>query len=133
RDLLARGELEAAERELAAVPAKAGAEGAAVRRALPRARGDRALARAAAQWQQAQPQAALLALDQLLASTPDHQDALRLRDSWRAELAERERIRAEAADEANARRTAIAKAVAESEALLGRGDLDSAEAVVAAA
>jgi serine/threonine-protein kinase len=133
RDLLARGELEAAERELAGLPAKAGPEVAAVRRDLARARADRALAQAAAQWQQGQPQAALLALDQLLASAPDHQDALRLRDSWRAELAERERARAEAADEANARRTAIAKAVAESEALLGRGDLDSAEAVVAAA
>ena len=133
RDLLARGELEAAERELASVPAQAGAEVAAVRRDLLRARADRALAQAAAQWQQGQPQAALAAIDQLLARAPDHQDALRLRDSWRAELAERERARAEAADEANARRTAIGKAVAESEALLGRGDLDGAEAVIAAA
>jgi protein kinase-like protein/TonB-like protein len=133
RDLLARGELEAAERELAGVPAQAGAEVAAVRRDLARARADRALAQAAAQWQQGQPQAALAAIDQLLARAPDHQDALRLRDSWRAELAERERVRAAALEETNVRRNAIGKAVAESEALLGRGDLDNAEAVVAAA
>jgi serine/threonine-protein kinase len=133
RELLAKGDLESAERELAQLPAKAGAEVAAVRRDVAKARADRLLAQAAAQWQQGQPQPALQALDQLLALSPDHQDALRLRDSWRAELAERERLRAQAAAETGARRAALAKAVAEAEALLVRGDIEGAEDAVAAA
>ena len=133
RDLLAKGDLEAAERELAGVPEKAGAEVASVRRQVARARADRSLAQAAALWQQGQPEPALQMIDALLALVPDHQDATRLRDSWRAEIAERERARAAKEEEANARRGAVGKAVAEAESLLGRGDLDNAEAVVAAA
>ncbi|HEV8239090.1 MAG TPA: protein kinase [Thermoanaerobaculia bacterium] len=133
RELLAKGDLEAAEKELAGVPAKAGAEVAAVRRQVARARAERSLAQAAALWQQGQPQPALQMLDQLLALVPDHQDAQRLRDSWRAEIAERERARAAAEEETTARRSAIGKAVAEAESLLAHGDLDGAEAVVAAA
>jgi len=133
RELLAKGDLEAAERELATIPHKAGAEVAAVRRELAKARADRSLAQAAAKWQQGEPQAALQMIDALLVLAPGHADALRLRADWRAELAERERQRAEAADETNARRASLHKAVGEAEALLLRGDVDNAEAVVAAA
>ena len=133
RDLLAKGDLDGAERELAQLPEKAGVDVAAVRRAISKARTDRLLAQAAAQWQQGQPQPALAAIDQLLAIVPDHQDALRLRQTWSAELAERERVRAEAAAETEARRSALAKAVAETEALLVRGDIEGAEDAVAAA
>ncbi len=133
RELLVKGDLDGAERELAQLPEKAGVDVAAVRRAIAKARTDRLLAQAAAQWQQGQPQPALAAIDQLLASAPDHQDALRLRQTWRAELAERERLRAQAAAETEGRRSALAKAVAEAEALLVRGDVEGAEDAVAAA
>jgi serine/threonine protein kinase len=129
RELLARGDLEGAERELESVPEKAGADIVALRRDIARARTDRLLAQAAARWQQGEPQPALELLEQLLAIAPDHQDALGLRAAWRAEIAERERVRVEA----ETRRSAIAKAVVEAETLLTRGDVDGAEAVIAAA
>jgi TonB family protein len=129
REALARGDLDFAERELIELPAKAGADVVAVRRDVARGRADQLLAQAAAQWQQGEPQAALAKIGQLLALMPDHQDAQRLRESWRAELAERERAQAQT----NARRAGIGQAVAEAESLLASGDVESAEAVVAAA
>ena len=129
RELLGQGDLEGAERELENVPEKAGADVATLRRDVARARTDRLLAQAAARWQQGEPEPALELLEQLLAIAPDHQDALGLRAAWRAEIAARERVRAEA----ESRKNAIATAVTEAEALLARGDVDSAEAVIAAA
>jgi tRNA A-37 threonylcarbamoyl transferase component Bud32/tetratricopeptide (TPR) repeat protein len=133
RELLARGELEAAERELAGLPEKAGAEVTTVRREVARARADRLLAQAAAKWQQGDPQGAIALLDQLLKIAPAHGDALRLRQTWKVELAERESARAQAAAETETRRIALAQSVAQAEVLLRRGDLDGAEAVAAAA
>ncbi len=129
RELLAEGELEAAERELATLPDPSTPEVAALRGEVARARADRLLAQAAAAWQQGEPSSALALVDELLVAAPEHQDGLRLRQQWRAEVAERERARAQS----ETRRLAVAQAVSQAEALLSRGDVDAAESVVAAA
>ena len=134
RELLAEGEIEVAERELAAMAGAAGSgELAALRRDVTRARDDRALAQAVARWEQGEPQAALSRIDDLLAASPGHQDARRLRDAWAEELARREVQRAAAAGEADARRRAVAAAVTRIEERMAARDLDGADAALAAA
>ena len=134
RELLAEGELEAAERELEGMAAAGGAgELAALRRDVARARDDRALARAVARWEQGEPQPALALIEELLAASPGHGDARRLRDAWRDELAQREAQRAASAGETEARRRAVSAAVGRIEGRLSSGDLEGADAALAAA
>jgi hypothetical protein len=133
KELLAAGNVEEAEREVAALPAAPGGETDALRRQVERARCDRLLVEAAASWGQGNPLGALEKLDQLLALDPGHQDALGLQATWRAEHEARERQRQAVALESEARRQAVAAAVARVEAPLGRGDVDAAEAALSAA
>jgi hypothetical protein len=88
---------------------------------------------AAASWGQGDPRGALAQLEELLALAPDHKDALRLREAWRAEHEARERQRQAAAAEAEARRNSVQTAALRVEDALGRGELDAAEAALSAA
>jgi serine/threonine-protein kinase len=134
RELLSRGEVETAERALGDLPADTPAEdAAALRGEVARARGDRLLVQAVARWEQGEPQPALELLEQLLVVAPGHADALRLRQTWRGELEERERQRAAQAAESATRRLAVSTAVARVKEQIFRGDLEAADAALAAA
>jgi serine/threonine-protein kinase len=131
-ELLARGDVEGAEGALASA-GSSGEERDLLRREVDRARSDRVLVQAVARWEQGEPRPALGLLDDLLAGNPGHADARRLRESWQEELAQRERQRAASAGESETRRLAVASAVARVEERLGTGDVDAAEAALAAA
>jgi hypothetical protein len=134
RELLARGEVEAAERALGDLPADTPNDDAAALRAeVSRARGDRLLVQAVARWEQGEPQPALELIEQLLVVAPGHGDALRLRDTWRSELEQREQQRAAQAAESATRRLAVSTAVARVKEQIFRGNLDAADAALAAA
>jgi hypothetical protein len=134
RELLSRGEIETAERALGDLPAETPADDvAALRAEVSRARGDRLLVQAVARWEQGEPQPALELIEQLLVVVPGHADALRLRQTWRSELDERERQRAAQQAESATRRLAVSTAVARVKEKIFHGDLDAADAALAAA